>query len=202
MPPTNPNPSPDVLVIFDRSLGSLCAAWASGVAGASETPGRTLAWLPPAIAADPARESAARSLAEACRAEVVTGPAPTWPAGLAQTGLLLAAGAAALERGVGRVVWPVRLGEPSGGPGGSAPARGAGGSPLPAVAAAFDRALLVGRLLSMDAGALSVAGVATGGLTIETPYLDLTADQLADLALDMDVPATLLNPLLPARARG
>lgn len=213
--------SGDVLVIFDASIGALCAAWAAGVVsgagGSSAQTARLVAWLPPAVAADPAQEAIARRLAEACRAtEIIAGAGIDWPAnpsrqpasaGPADTAMLLSAGLAALDRGIARVLWPIRHGvaqaEP---PRSSSAIAGASSGPVarlaPAskvptatVAASFDRAVLVGRLISMDAGAAGLAGDLAGGVVIETPYLELTIEQLADLAMDMDVPGVLLAEL-------
>ena len=54
---------------------------------------------------------------------------------------------------------------------------------LDGIGAAMDRALLVGRLISLDASELQQPD-----LQILTPYIDLSADQIADLALDLDAP--------------
>ena len=54
---------------------------------------------------------------------------------------------------------------------------------LDRIAQAADRALLAGRLAGLDATLH-----ASPGVQVETPLLDLTDGQLADLAMDMDVP--------------
>lgn len=202
MSPASPNAaaaSRDALVIFDGSLGSLCAAWATGIIASA----RVVAWVPPAVAADAHAEPIARQLAEACRGEFVHGSPVEWPgppevtAALAQTGTLLAAGLAAIQLGLSRAIWPIHHGQAPTPPSTSARTARVGAPPadlaVGPVAASFDRALLVSRLLSTDAGAISLAAAAAGGVRIETPYLELSTEQLADLAMDMDVPTALLS---------
>lgn len=93
--------------------------------------------------------------------------------GLGESALLMAAGSEALRRGLARVVWPVQVGGP-GGDGHLAAQH------LDAIADAFDRAMVCARLLSIDAD--------TDGLAIQTPFVDFTDAQLADLAADVDLP--------------
>lgn len=81
------------------------------------------------------------------------------------TWMLLQAASAAASRGCGRVLWPIRSGED-----------------LDAGAEAADRALLISRLISID----SAAG--ENPVRIETPLLDLTLDQLLELAREQDAP--------------
>ncbi len=71
-----------------------------------------------------------------------------------------------------RVVWPVHCKLPEG-----------EAADLDRISRSIDRALLVGRLISLDDDEL-------GGIeiTIETPFVDLEDDQIADLALDMELP--------------
>lgn len=97
--------------------------------------------------------------------------------GLGESALLMAAGSEALRRGLARVVWPVQVGGPGGdGHQGS----GGAGQHLDSIADAFDRAMVCARLLSIDAG--------PDGLAIQTPFVDFTDAQLADLAADLDLP--------------
>lgn len=91
--------------------------------------------------------------------------------------MLLAAALAAGTRGATRLVWPVTLG--------ALVAPGGAREPddLDAVALACDRAILVGRLASLD---LSGAGI-----VVEAPLADLSDRQVAELALDLDAPVEL-----------
>jgi len=81
------------------------------------------------------------------------------------TWTLLQAVSAAATRGCGRVVWPIRCGEN-----------------LDEGADAADRALLLSRLISIDTAAGDVP------VRIDTPLLDLTLDQLLELARELDAP--------------
>ena len=82
----------------------------------------------------------------------------------AESRLLLDACAMSKAEGCERVVWPVWCaGEVDG------------------IALALDRARLVSTLASLDAR--------RGGIAIETPVLDLIESQLAELAIDVGVPA-------------
>lgn len=86
---------------------------------------------------------------------------------------LLSAAFVAARRGCDSVVWPVQCvehGEPN----------------LEKIAMAADRAVLVSRLVSIDAEEHRVPGI-----MIETPYVDFSDTQIADLAADMNVPTTL-----------
>jgi len=190
--PTNTDPgrgSPPSLIITDGGLGGLLAAWAEGVCapadGAGPGPVLWFAWagvMGLGEAAAGARLAAARRQAELCHASdlVVSEAGADGVAGvdgeavgegLVTTHLLLAAAAEAARRGFRRVVWPVHLG-------GAADREAID---LHAVADACDRALLVGQLMAIDL---------RGGreVRIETPYVDFTDVQMAELALDLDVP--------------
>jgi hypothetical protein len=83
---------------------------------------------------------------------------------------LLSAGHIAARAGLGSVLWPVQaaVGE---------------GLDLDRISACADRALLVGRLVAIDAVEHGVRG-----LTISIPFIDLTDRQIAELAMDMGVP--------------
>jgi len=78
----------------------------------------------------------------------------------------------AAARGARRVLWPVQL-----------PGSGARDGNLDLIARAMDRALLVSRLVSIDEADIGVPEV-----SIETPFVDLDDEQIADLALDMELP--------------
>ncbi len=80
------------------------------------------------------------------------------------TALLLDAGREALRLGLSTIVWPVHL-----------------GIDLDAMERALDRARLVERLVTLD----SPPGAE---LRIETPLLDLSDAQIAELARDLDAP--------------
>lgn len=86
---------------------------------------------------------------------------------------LLSAAFAAARLGCGTVIWPVQCVEnyePN----------------LDKIAKASDRCVLVSRLVAIDADEHRVPGI-----TIETPYIDFTDTQIADLAADMNVPTKL-----------
>jgi hypothetical protein len=197
---------PRSLVICDAGLPSLIAAWSECVArapvgpagnanagspnaersGSGREPGAVLALWPSVGASagqdvDGASVESARVArwAEACSSGEVLRPVSVLdgaPEGVRETGALLACVLAAAERGIGRVVWPA-----------VAP-RG----DVDRLATIHDRALLVGRLVSIDARAL---GLSESGVIVETPYASLSDAQLIDLALDMDVPPRLLGEL-------
>ena len=105
-----------------------------------------------------------------CAADIAASP------GLLDTLALLAAVEAARAVGTTRVVWPVQF--------------HADHDSLPElldrIGAAIDRALLVSRLTLLDN-----PGTTGGEVTIETPLVDLTDRQLADLVVDLDAPAYL-----------
>lgn len=191
---SEPGGGAPALVITDGGLGGLLAAWAEGVCapvaaggGGGVGPVVWFAWagvMGLGEAAAGARLAAARRQAELCHAselvvsetgagmDVVEGAGGAVDGGgVVCTHLLLAAAAEAARRGIPRVIWPVHLG--------GAADRGA--VDLHAVADACDRALLVGQLMQIDL---------RGGreVRIETPYVDFTDLQMAELALDLDVP--------------
>lgn len=83
------------------------------------------------------------------------------------TARLLDAGRQGVRSGVGVVIWPVHL-----------------GIDVDAMERELARARLVERLVSLDAP----GGLDTPSQRIETPLLDLTDDQIAALARDLDAP--------------
>lgn len=89
---------------------------------------------------------------------------------------LLAAAELAVRKGCDTVVWPVQCVGPS-------PDRDEDGLDLDWIARAADKAVLVSRLVATDADAHHKPGI-----RIETPYLDVTDHQLADLAAEMELP--------------
>jgi len=155
-----------VLVIHDGSPEALVASLIC------PDPGRVVAWVPPYLS------SAKKSRMETVKRQVdllgldslitpggqdATGERMAAP--FHATWTLLQAASTAASRGCGRVVWPVRCGED-----------------LDAGAEAADRALLISRLIAIDAAAGETP------VRIETPLLDLTLDQLLDLARELDAP--------------
>lgn len=94
----------------------------------------------------------------------------------------------AVENGISRVVWPVSacVGE---------------SYDLDAIAKAHERAIVVSKLVALESAAHGVPSI-----TIDTPMLDMTDRQLADLAVDLGVPVELCgwwgeSAQSPARAR-
>jgi len=169
------------LIITDGGLPSLLALCVETARQATPD-GQPAAWfaLTPGQSDErPWRAKAARHAAEVMR----TGELIEWTGsdsliGLtltrAWTSLLLSAGAVAIEARISRVVWPIQIGSPISG---SEAERDA---TLSAIVAVTDRAVAVSRLLALDAG--------DEGLRIETPWVDQSLDQLADLAGDLDAP--------------
>jgi len=169
------------LVLSDGSLPGLlaCAAAREGatVASAEGSSGEIATPAVFAFAAGSAPTASQRGAvmrhAEAYSLEVIgesAAPGMDAAAGEAETLGLMAAAHAGVRRGCLGVTWP---------------ATGAAGDSLDLdrIAAITDRAFLVGRLVAMDAAAAGAAG-----LRLETPYADLTDRQVAELAMDMDVP--------------
>lgn len=175
------------LVIASGDLPSFLAAWTEGVCApppaagvARSTVSAPILWVHP-LASEVAR---AASLSWLSRCEI-----PTAATGrsafrddliadaphLEPTAVLLAAGLHALAAGVSRIVWPVVVGPPMEGAG-TADRR----ERLGRVADVYDRALLVGRLLSVNQPGT--------GLSILTPYVEFSDTHLLDLAIDLDAP--------------
>jgi hypothetical protein len=95
--------------------------------------------------------------------------------GGAASAVLLTAGYVAASHGCERIVWPVQVG--------AGTDQESAAPNLDALARAVDRALLVSRVVALDAHEHGRPAV-----RIETPFADLSDRQLADLAFDMDVP--------------
>lgn len=173
------------LIIGDGGLASLLAcavAREAAVLTGLANPG--VLWSGPARPEEaPQRSEAAERQAAAYGLQLVVHTAPNSlfgasPApftGLWDDRLLIEVASAAIEHGCDKVIWPVH----HGGPGDSAGL----GHDLDAISAAVDRALLITRLVGIDAGQH-----ARPAFRVETPYVDFTDRQLADLALDLDVP--------------
>lgn len=96
--------------------------------------------------------------------------------GIHQTRMLLDAATLAIQMGIKRVLWPIQANV-------DYQHESESTHNLHQIAAAIDRSLLCARLATLDAqdhGGVEV--------TIETPLVDLTNSQIADLAADLNVP--------------
>ncbi len=157
------------MIIVDAGIASLVSVWLESICRASPTGhGKPLLWRPAGLG--PAASGAIDALAERChQLTVIQGRAPLATTGLEASAMLLGAGEAAMVAGCTRLIWPLQLGG-----GVNDDAR------LTLMSQATDRALLAARLLCVDAP--------VPGLLISTPLLDLTDEQLLDLAADADAP--------------
>ena len=158
----------DVMVVVDADLGSIVAC-TSALAGSAAS-GTLRAWGTIQVRSE--------------WSELLTHFGGEWIANKSTAGLesdsaaslsieLLSATLAAAERGIDRVIWPVHagvVGKPS-------------EMNLDAASGHVDRALLVTRLVAMDADQHRCASI-----IVETPYADFSDRQLAELALDMGAP--------------
>lgn len=179
------------LIIGDGGLASLIACAAAREAALLSGGGKPgVLWSGPARAEEsPQRSEASERHAGAYGLELVVHPAanslygPTaLPyAALWDDRLLLDVAAAAIEHGCDRVIWPIHYGGP--GPSDNSGQTDGPGHDLDAISAAVDRALLITRLVGIDAGQHH-----RPAFRVETPYVDFTDRQIADLALDLDVP--------------
>lgn len=155
---------PTCLVLLDGDLEGLvslaCAAEAGVVAG--DASGSVVAAC---VDADPIRHDAALRQASAHDTAWLD---VTVSAKRGTSGKLIAVGEASAAAGIPKIVWPVRV----------SPGRWR----VREAATAMDRALLVERLISLDASELGLAE-----MRIETPMVDLDDEQLAELAADMAV---------------
>lgn len=184
------------LVISDGRLPAALAVWLEGVCRPAAA--RAAVWHVPGIS--PAALRVAEALATRAGVTILAASAGKTgqnPNRVDATDVLLVAGRLALSQGLGRVVWPVLASDEPGEAGGvgavgglEAGGRGQAGPDeqvlLARTADVLDRALLVGRLLSIDAQSLS--GGAVRSLTIETPLVDLSDVQIMDLFADSDAP--------------
>lgn len=169
------NDSP-TFVIADGGLPSMVAAVLCAVR--QEASGGLVIWHP---RFDPgsARAGAVAALAQRLRAVVAPGSEKPGEA----TRMLLGAAMDAMRAGAERVVWGVHLGwgrDWAGEPGGDG-----GGPELDRLATEIDRSVLISRLVSLEGSA------GARGVRIDTPVIDLSDAQLADLALDLAVPTDL-----------
>lgn len=193
--------TPRAVIVSDGGLASLIAAAIEHERGgdAPPKPGQPMpapgaVWaVPPASAdgADEAYTAAAKAqaaaygldtLGEAELPSVERVAAKLGLAGQRDTLTLIRAGYLAAMKGCGRVVWPIRVE-----PGRTTDDR----ETLDRTAAVLDRALLVGRLISIDLRDPRWAHAGIPEVTIETPFVDLTDAQLVDLAIDLDIDSGL-----------
>jgi hypothetical protein len=155
-------------------LSLLALAMAREAVAAGGGGERPIAYLPSLTGATAGlKRAAAARQAELLDAELIEAPVPSQAAsavGEAQTRLLLSAAYAATARQASVVIWPVRA--------------GVGDEvDVPQAGRAADRALLVTRLVALDAEEHRQPAI-----RIEAPFLDLSDRQVADLALDLDIP--------------
>jgi len=179
---------PSTLVINDGSLAALVAAAAERDRGID-----VVAWVPPpGLGLSEPGYACADALALVRHQASVLGyertiaghptlsATPGEGSGIETTVLLLEAARIALAHGCARVVWPLALGDD-----------------LAAMAWAEERAELVTRLLLLDEESGRGRSVEIG-----TPVVDLSRDQIEDLAEDLGVPRHLAHDTAPAPARG
>ncbi|MEO1007376.1 MAG: hypothetical protein AAFX79_02295 [Planctomycetota bacterium] len=171
--------SPSTLVLFDGDLPSLVAAsLARDEAG--QTGSAAVLPTPPHRGAADALGPTLRAAAEAIGLDVLESrlaPSSTPTSAAARTAALLAAARAAADHGDRRLVspWMALDAEPNAD-------RAPGDQPtVETLARELDRAVLVARLIMLDA-------TDAASFAIDTPLADLSDAQVADLAVDLDVP--------------
>ncbi len=99
-----------------------------------------------------------------------TSPESTVEYSAHQSRMLTDAAYAAMDAGIKRVIWPIRIAE-------NHPHR------IKAIGDVLDRALLISRLVTLDAEKSGAPEV-----IIETPFVDLSDRHIGELALDMTLP--------------
>ena len=173
-----PNQTPSAIIITDGGLPALVAAsieaersisGSGGVASLMAWPGSPTLATAQATAIGSQARFHRLGLADPprlCAADIEAS------SGLLDTLALLAAVEVARAAGARRVVWPIQFHSDHD----SLPEK------LDQIAGAVDRSLLVSRLTLLDQA---------DEVTIETPLVDLTDSQLADLVVDLDAPAYL-----------
>jgi hypothetical protein len=170
-----------VLVMVDGDLASVVAAAnakeaaLAGVTAGKDTPGPVL-W-PAHDPGDETRRAACRRLASTLGLTLIErrsrSVGPEEGGWTSPTRILLDACTDAAAAGRSEVIWPVQF-----------PVTAAAARELDAISQAVDRALLVTRLMALDA-----AEHTTPSLHVEVPMVDLTDAQVADLAVDLAAPA-------------
>lgn len=183
------HPTGPTLIISDGGLPALVAAAieAERVASAGEggggAPALLMPWVTSPILAD-AQLAAVSSQARFLRQEQLE-PAPiqAFAAGTSAAFLdtlgLLAAVEVARANSCARIVWPSHAHATD----------DSLESDIERIANAVDRALLVERLAGLESDVIGTAAAAE--IAIETPLVDLTDSQLAELVVDLDAPAYL-----------
>ena len=181
-----------VLVLADGGLAGLVAiaaareavsAYHAPVPAGQETPRPMVMFVPREASQTDLRSTAVRAQAQKYDVEVVAAPLgvgglniQSGDSGLADSISLSLAAGLATAAGYPEVVWPAHFGEP--------------GEPdevgLDAAARAVDRAALATRLAALDSEEHRVPSI-----RIKTPLADLSARQLAEVALDLNVPIEL-----------
>lgn len=163
-------PTGPTLVISDGDLPSLLACAAVHESGRAQTgPTSSAIWV--SVPGDSAQAAAARRQAELygfCVLELTASSSDALGGVEALSSTLLRAAALASAEGLRCVIWPRNAGERL---------------ELPAARHAIERAELVSRLASLEAEVLGRPAIEVRAL-----YADLTDTQIADLALDMDLP--------------
>lgn len=166
------------MVITDAGLAGLVAcALAVRTAESEGAPVAPMAWFAPAgDAHDDARRAALRIQAGVLSMDVV-GESPYSKGNISdaqiETQMLLAGAYEAIRHRTPRIVWGMQIGGVS----------SEDWPDLDDLASRLDRALLCARLASLDA-----PRIGPGDVRIETPLIDLTDRQLAELAVDLAVP--------------
>ena len=166
------------LIISDGGMTSLLACGLAAEEADTSNTERPIVWIPEVGGDDPTtHKDAVLKQAQILSLELltarVTEPVDRCASGLLESEILLHAGHLAGSERCGRVVWPVQLGA----------ATTAEEPPLDRVAEAVDRALLVSRLISIDGDFYGLTEVA-----VDTPFVDLADEQVADLAAEMSLP--------------
>ncbi|HRJ50046.1 MAG: hypothetical protein KF787_11525 [Phycisphaeraceae bacterium] len=182
------------LVVGDGGLASIlaCAAAADASLLAEPDAGqrqaiRPILWVPAwAGHTAPARRWAVQRQAEFFEMELVEAPEKAIPSGdvdpsaqevrhdwSADSRMLVSASWAGIERGCTRLVWPFHSSH-------------AQCPDIDEVSRAVDRALLVSRLVRLDAHHHGI-----DSFRIDVPMVDFSDRQIADLVIDMDLPVRL-----------
>ncbi len=157
----------NVLVIHDGSPEALVSCLIC------PDPGQVVAWFHPFVSsARNSRMNAAKRQVDLLGLDsLITPGGNETAAGERQGGqyletlMLIQAVSAATARGCGKVIWPIRNGED-----------------LDLASDAADRALLISRLITID------SPMGASPVRIETPLLDLSLEQMLELAGDLDAP--------------
>lgn len=169
--------SPRTLIIVDGGLGGLLASVAASEAGVGQDEdARPVVWIPHVSGpSGDLRRLAAERQADLAGLAVQAGASERLDSGPGRqlTQILVDAAYAGAEHGFESVLWPVHGG-----------IKGTGeGIDLEEITRSVDRALLVSRLVSLDAPDLGSQAV-----RIETPYADFSDRQMAELTMDLELP--------------